>query len=330
MNPRAAALTLALAATVAIGCGGSDSSSDGDQSRGTAFDAAIAQAQDVNAGDFPKPGNQTLQQLAGRVPAVEVGLATSVYTPGKNRLAFGVIDNNQTFIYGPTAVYLARNPNKGKVIGPFPAPADPLVVKPAFRSQGAATASGEIAAIYDSSIDVPTPGRWFVLTLTNAQGKRYGAATHIQVTANDATPAAGERAPRTDTDTLASAAGDIKAIDTRVPADDMHDTNLADALGKRPVAVLFATPQLCQTRVCGPVVDIAAQLEAEYGDRMDFIHQEVYVDNEVNKGLRPSLRAFNLTTEPWLFTIDAQGRVADRLQGSFGTVGFERAVQAAL
>ena len=51
---------------------------------------------------------------------------------------------------------------------------------------------------------------------------------------------------------------------------------------------------------------------------MAFIHQEVYVDNNLNKGLRPPLRAFHLETEPWLFTVDKDGRVAARLEGSSG------------
>ena len=62
-------------------------------------------------------------------------------------------------------------------------------------------------------------------------------------------------------------------------------------VGKKPVALLFATPQLCQSRVCGPVTDIEVQMEAKYGKQMDFIHQEVYVDNSVQKGLRPPLKA---------------------------------------
>jgi hypothetical protein len=82
--------------------------------------------------------------------------------------------------------------------------------------------------------------------------------------------------------------------------------------------------------VCGPVTDIALQLESEFGDRMTFIHQEVYVDNAVEKGLRPPLRAFNLETEPWLFTFDREGRVAARLEGSFGVNAFRQAVEAAL
>jgi hypothetical protein len=267
--------------------------------------------------------------MASTLSAISVGLATSVYTPGENRLGFGVIDQAQNFVYGKTAVYLARSPD-GKAIGPFPAPADPLVVEPPFRSEGAADVTTDIAAIYEARVDLPSPGKWYVLALSKAQGKMFGAATQIQVTRSSPIPAVGEPAPRVSTETVASADGDIEAIDTRVPPDDMHGTDFRDVVGEKPVALLFATPQLCETRVCGPVVDIAAQLKAEYGDRIEFIHQEVFVDNEIQKGLRPPLRAFELQTEPWLFTIDRQGRVAARVEGSFGNEAFREAIEAAL
>jgi hypothetical protein len=96
------------------------------------------------------------------------------------------------------------------------------------------------------------------------------------------------------------------------------------------VALLFSTPQLCQSRVCGPVTVIALQLQATYGDRMTFIHQEVYVDNDPNKGLRPPLRQFNLRTEPWLFVVGRDGKVTARLEGSFGLKAFEQAINTAL
>jgi ArsR family transcriptional regulator, lead/cadmium/zinc/bismuth-responsive transcriptional repressor len=63
-----------------------------------------------------------------------MGFATSVYTHGLNRLAFGILDNKQSFVYGKTAVYVARGPND-KAEGPFAAPADSLVVDKAFRSE---------------------------------------------------------------------------------------------------------------------------------------------------------------------------------------------------
>jgi len=319
-----------LAALALPGCGGDDGGGKaGRSSDGADFGATIREARTVTAGDFPKPAGRTLQQLANALPAVNIGLATSVYEPGSNRLAFGVLDEEKKFVYGKTAVYLARRPD-GKAVGPFPAPADPLLVAPPFRSKTAAAADDHVAAIYETQLDIPGPGTWYVLAMSKAQGKTFGAASEIRVRQSHPIPGPGEPAPRVATDTRASARGDLESIETRVPPDDMHDTSFKDVAGKRPVALVFATPQLCQTRVCGPVVDIAAQMKSEYGDRMEFIHQEVYVDNDIAKGLRPPLRSFGLQTEPWLFTIDREGRVAARLEGSFGKEAFRRAVEAAL
>ena len=57
-------------------------------------------------------------------------------------------------------------------------------------------------------------------------------------------------------------------------------------LGKKPVVITFATPLLCASRVCGPVVDIVEQVKATAPKDVAFIHQEIYKDNQVNKGVR--------------------------------------------
>ena len=48
------------------------------------------------------------------------------------------------------------------------------------------------------------------------------------------------------------------------------------------------------------------------------------------EGTAPPLRAYRLQTEPWLFVIAKNGRVAARLEGSFGLDAFERAVVAGI
>ena len=127
------------------------------------------------------------------------------------------------------------------------------------------------------------------------------------------------------------AGGNEASIDTRVPpAPELHQKDLKDVLCKQPVAVLFATPQLCQSRVCGPVTDVAEQMKATYGKQIDFIHQEVYVGNDPRKGLREPLRQFHLRTEPWLFVVNRQGRITARLEGSIGVRAFEQALKTAL
>ncbi len=155
-------------------------------------------------------------------------------------------------------------------------------------------------------------------------------AVEVTTRATDPIPDVGERAPRVQTDTLESARGDVAAIDTRQPPSDMHARSFSAAVGDKPVALLFATPQLCQSRVCGPVVDVALQLKERYSDRVEFIHQEVYRDNDPNLGIREPLAQFNLRTEPWLFVTDSNGRITARLEGSFGLDAFEEALQSAL
>jgi hypothetical protein len=110
----------------------------------------------------------------------------------------------------------------------------------------------------------------------------------------------------------------------------MHSVSLNQVLGKRPVVLLFSTPQFCISRVCGPVTDVTVQLQHEFGNRVTFIHQEVYADNQPSKGLRSQLKAFHLHTEPWLFAINRKGIIVARLEGAFGTTELRQALQAAL
>jgi len=211
------------------------------------------------------------------------------------------------------------------------APADVLVTDPPYRSQQAATEADPFAAVYAAQVPFEKPGNHSLLAVTLVGGKPVAVASRIKVIrpADDQIPEVGERAPNVQTDTVASAGGDVEAIDTRRPTSDMHG-DFSKLVGTKPVALLFATPQLCQSRVCGPVVDEALQLRARYGDRIAFIHQEVYTDNDPNKGLRKPLQEFQLQSEPWLFVVGKDGRITARLEGSFGLAAFERALKTAL
>jgi hypothetical protein len=332
-------LTTLLVGALAVlgGCGGDETSSEDPVSRVPTeggLKERVRAASRPDASAFPSADGKTLQQVAEEVRgggSVEVGLATSVFTVGQERLAFGMIDDQGQFVYGPTAIYVAPTPGD-PAEGPFPAPADVLVTEGRYRSRQAAEETDPFAAVYQAQVPFDRKGRWAVLAVTRTGETLVAAPSEVQVSTRkaDPIPDVGERPPKVPTDTLASVGGDEDVLDTRVPPSDMHEASFDEVLGKKPVALLFSTPQLCQSRVCGPVTDVALQLKAKYGDRIEFIHQEVYVDNDPNQGLRQPLRDFRLRTEPWLFVVGADGKITARLEGSFGLNAFENALKTAL
>jgi hypothetical protein len=170
-----------------------------------------------------------------------------------------------------------------------------------------------------------------VLALVRAGG-RLVASTAVLATIDPpgGPPKVGERAIRVHTPTAASVGGNLSRIDTRIPPDDMHSVDLANVLGRRPVFIVFATPALCKSRVCAPIVDEVAQLKSELGNRMAFIHMEVYRDNSFAKGYRPQMRAWRLQTEPWVFAIGRDGRIRGRLEGAASLDELRALAQTAL
>jgi hypothetical protein len=205
-----------------------------------------------------------------------------------------------------------------------------MLVQPQFASRTVAQDPLAIKGVYATRVPLSRPGLWAALVLTHTPHGWTAGLTQFVVRKSSDIPNVGQLPPKVHTPTAASVHGELSKIDTRLPPDDMHRVDFASVIGRRPVALLFATPALCQSRVCGPVTDIVLQLEHEFGSRVAFIHNEVYVDNNAAKGLRPQLRAFHLQTEPWLFTFNREGRIAARLEGAFGIEEARRAIDAAL
>jgi hypothetical protein len=313
----ATALTVALVA----GCGGSD---DGTGSRGKPAPTAA---------DFPAADGRSLEQILisaskGQQGPV-VAPAAAMFYVGTNRFPFGVFTAGQEQITdAQVAIYAAPGKGpKGTAIGPFPARIEDLTTKPAFRAKTTSDDPSAAQVAYVSDIPLKRPGPWaFGALIKTGDAFQYSLLPSPHPVGQYPAPRVGQKAPVVHTPTVGEVSN-ISEIETRVPPDDMHSEDLADVLGKKPVVLLFATPALCLSRVCGPVTDEAAQVQQEYGDRVAFIHQEVYNNNSINDGPRPQMTAYGLSTEPWLFVIDRTGRVSSVLQGPFGVRELEAAVQ---
>jgi hypothetical protein len=314
-----------LACVVAIGVGGLLLAGCGSSEDGESRPAP-------DASEFPAAKGRTLAQIA-EVPEAKLVVAPAgqVVDVGPNRLAFGVFTlGGEQVDDADIALYFAHGPD-GPARGPYPARVESLKTPAAFRAKTTSEDPSAATSVYVvPRVEVDRPGELAMLALVRRDGKLEGSRPPSLVAGKFADiPDVGEMAPRIHTPT-ADEVAEISEIDTRIPPDSMHDVDFADVLGKKPILLVFATPQLCQSRVCGPVVDIEEEVKSRIGDQAAFIHMEVYNDNEIAKGVRPQLRASHLETEPWAFVVDRNGRIADRFEGAFGAEELTRAMEAAI
>ncbi|HEX7058666.1 MAG TPA: hypothetical protein VF176_02320 [Solirubrobacterales bacterium] len=338
---------LLAAATFAVGCG---SGSDSSTSTGS---AGVESRPAPPKSDFPSAKGKTLSEVlksADGPAEVVVSPAAMVFYKGENRYSFGVFTRDHTQISdAEVALYFARvpPPKKGKgkgnattqreaavaardkpAVGPFPASIESLQTQPAFRAQTTTNDPDAASVVYVTNVDFPSDGEWRIAAIVK-QGDETTATLLPSAVVGEysSIPRVGQKAPKIHTPTPADVGGDLSKITTRIPPDTQNRVDYADALGKEPIILLFATPQFCQSRVCGPVVDEAEQVKQLYGDKAEFIHMEIYNDNDPGKRTRPQVRAFHLPTEPWLFAIDRQGTVRTALEGAFGVDELTQAVK---
>ncbi|HEX2071224.1 MAG TPA: hypothetical protein VHF90_06210 [Thermoleophilaceae bacterium] len=321
----AAWLAIAAVAVGVAGCGGSD----------TGKVASTPPPEPAQPEDFPTAKGKTLRGLLGDVGSSGPVIAASVseFTPGTNRFGFALFSRAAAQIADAPVVLYVAPVGGGPVSGPIPARYERMEVKPQFESRTVSEDEDAAKSLYVADIELPEPGRYELLGLARLDGRIVAATPSggaLIVRRDGPVPDVGERAPVVDTDTVASANGNLESIDTRKPPSSMHDVNFADVAGRKPTVLLFATAALCQSRVCGPVIDVTEQVKAERGDEVAFVHQEIYVDNQIDKGQRPSVAAYGLPTEPWLFVVGADGRIAARIEGAFSAEELNRAIDVAV
>jgi hypothetical protein len=350
------ALLCLLAGGAALAACGSDPGSN--DSTGAAPSSAESRPAPPKS-KFPTVENRTLRQVLKAADAPLDGMvidpAAEVFYSGANRYPFGVFDRDQGEVTdAEVALYFAKVPepkrgaqskagNRGQqakaekqaldqpAVGPFPASIESLATKAAFRAESTLADADAARVVYSARLDFPREGGWRLAAVARDDGElKGGLLPSVEVGEFHRVPRVGRKAPTIHTPTARDVGNDLSKITTRVPPDTQNKVDYAEALGKEPIVLLFATPQFCQSRVCGPVVDVAEQAKQEYGDKAAFIHMEIYNDNDPARGPRPQVRAFHLPSEPYLFAIDRRGVVKDAVEGAFGLKLMHEAVDKAI
>jgi hypothetical protein len=318
-------LSLLAAAVALSACGGSN---DGGTAPAPPQPSAAAPA------DFPSVDGKTMDELIAGLPKGAILNVSSAFSQrvGRSRLGFAIVDRaNKQIDVSEVAVYTSR-PDGTELRGPFTARKESLDVATQYRSAQTASdlASGDTFYVADAIYG--SRGNHVAVGIVRLDGRLVVADPlgALPVGEKNGPPTIGARAIRVHTQTGADVGGDLRKLSTRMPPPrEMLEKDFADVVGKKPVVLLFATPALCKSRTCGPVVDIAEQVRAQSGKGVTFIQQEIYQDNDPGKPYRSQVTRWRLPSEPWAFVVDRRGKIAARFEGVFSVGELARAVERA-
>jgi hypothetical protein len=194
--------------------------------------------------------------------------------------------------------------------------------------------AGDDVGVYTADVTFDAAGLWKVEARVESEQPKLKRTFEVRfnVLPQGLTPAIGSPAPRSRNLTAADVA-DIAEIDSSAnPSAEMHTSTIADAIAaNRPALVLFAVPGYCESRFCGPEMEIMRKLYPRYRDRVEFIHVEFYT-NPGSPSRQPvdAVREWNLRSEPWFFLIDSRGLVAAKFEGPTSMQELEEALQRVL
>ena len=255
-------------------------------------------------------------------------LAASDVAVEPTRLPFVVIGPDGAFVEGATvsvAFLRMLDAESAEFIQELPAVYRTLQTEePHQHDDGSVHVHLETRGVYVVDlVTFDTPGQWALqASVANVAGRsdtvHIGAM--INVLATSFTPAIGVQAPRSAQRTARDVVR-LEGISTRQPPiPALYDRTVAEAIDTgRPVVVSFSTPEFCQSRLCGPVLEDVIQIMPEYQGRVEFIHIEPFDLDAIRSTqqfvLVPAAVEWGLPSEPWTFIIDSSGVVAAKFEG---------------
>ena len=289
--------------------------------------------------------------IAGRAVAADLApeagdgfqalITTSELVVGQNRFAFGLLKANKLIADADVSlrVYSIEG-SKAQLTAELNAPYQAVgktrqqrsVHRHSDGTEHVHDGESGIRGLYMAQFSFARAGTWGIEILAHHQrgGLRDAARTTVTVLDTAHTPAVGSPAPRSQ-NLIASNVKDLRQIDTSPRPDPrLHQVRIADAIEQRkPQLIVFATPQFCTSRMCGPVVDTVRTLLPAYGKRVAFTHQEIWQDF-AEKKVFPTVEEWRLMTEPWIFVVDARGIIRAKFEGLVTVRELEAALQQAL
>ncbi len=267
-------------------------------------------------------------------------ITTSELVVGENRFAFGLLKAGKLLEGADVKLRLyAIDGGEAKLAAELKVPYQAVKNVKQERSvhrhaDGTEHVHGDnssVRGLYVAQLSFARAGDWGVeLLVSQASGAFEPVRLAVTVEEAAATPAVGSAAPRS-RNLIARDVKNLREIDTSPKPDArLHQVRIADAIKQgKPQLIVFATPQFCTSRMCGPVVDIVQSLLPAYEKRVAFIHQEIWQDF-ADKKVFPTIEEWRLITEPWIFVVDGQGIIRAKFEGLVTARELETSLQEML
>ena len=247
------------------------------------------------------------------------------FAPGPVRFSFLVVANDGKLVSKPEAdVWIAR--------GYKQKPYERTVARlETVGIPGLSEAPLGIPSIYVAHLRAPAAGKYWVLA--KPRGAAISGLGNVIVRRHSYSPAVGTKAPVSKTPTLATTGGRLAPLTTATHPDrHLYTTSVAQAIAAHvPFVVTFATPKLCTSRTCGPVVDVVSHVRKQLSrTKVRFIHVEVFTGNDPGRGYNRWMRQWRLQSEPWVFLVGRDGRIKAKFEGPVSVRELHAAVRSLL
>lgn len=298
---------------LAAACSAAGSSGPGTSS------PAGATPSSVPAARYPGwPGDGTVTTTGSLIPI----LISSEVAVGRDRFLFSLADPGNRLLASPDLPVHLR-------FYDLPADAD----EPAMEADGRFIwAVPDQRGLYEAIVDFPRAGDWGVEVVATPKG---GSPERVRVTfpvrQQSQTPAIGAPAPPSDTPVLGPGV-DIGTISSDAHPDPaFYRLSVKQAIAAHePFVLVFATPKFCTSQVCGPTLDTVKSVSTAFTGKVNFIHVEVYTNlsDAAHLQLVPSVTEWGLPSEPWVFVVDRDGKVADKFEGAVSADDLEATLDA--
>ena len=252
-------------------------------------------------------------------------VTTSELVVGRNRFAFALLKDGSVLSARRVAVRLYDiSGDDAQLVSVAPALYYPLEVIEGDRhvhlhpdgTRHLHDSATDVRGIYVAHVTLPRAGPWGVeISVEHAPGVVETTRLSVDALPQSRVPLPGTAAPRS-RNRVASDVSDLRLIDSSEPPDPrLHQTRIVDAIRQgRPQVIVFATPKYCTSRVCGPVLDVVRTLIPVWGDRVAFVHEEVWQTGGMQR-LSPTMEEWHLRSEPWIFIVDGAGVICARFEG---------------